>query len=59
MDLGIVASDPSTQAGLSAVRSWAQKEVHDSHSICPFNLNVRSFFSIRLIEMLLPPALHF
>ena len=51
-------SDPSTQAGLSAVRSWAQKEVHDSHSICPFILKVRSFLSIQLIEMP-PPALHF
>ena len=57
-EIGDGGSDPSTQAGLSAVRSWAQKEVHDSHSIRPFNLKVRSFFSIRLIEML-PPALHF
>jgi hypothetical protein len=57
-EIGDGGSDPSTQAGLSAVRSWAQKEVHDSHSICPFVLKVHSFFSIRLIEMP-PPALHF
>ena len=57
-EIGDGGSDPSTQVGLSAVRSWAQKEVHDSHSICPFILKIYTFFSIRLIEMP-PPALHF
>ena len=57
-EIGDGGSDPSTQAGLSAVRSWAQKEVHDSHSICLFVLKFHSFLSIRLIEMP-PPALHF
>ena len=57
-ELGDGGSDPSTQAGLSAVRSWTQKEVHDSHSICPFVLKIHLLFSIRLIEMP-PPALHF
>jgi hypothetical protein len=33
-EIGNGGSDPSTQVGLSAVRSWAQKEVHDSHLIC-------------------------
>ena len=56
-EIGDGGSDPSTQAGLSAARSWAQKEVHldDPHLIC---LKVHLFFSIRRIEMP-PPALHF
>jgi hypothetical protein len=57
-EIGDGGSDPSTQAGLSAARSWAQKEVHDSHLICLFVLEVDLFFSIRHIEMP-PPALHF
>ena len=59
-EIGDGGSDPSTQAGLSAARSWAQKEVHpdDPHLICQFVLKVHLFFSIRRIEMP-PPALHF
>ena len=57
-EIGDGGSDPSTQAGLSAARSWVQKEVHDSHLICQFVLKVHLFFSIRRIEMP-PPALHF
>ena len=57
-EIGDDGSDPSTQAGLSAARSWAQKEVHDSHLICQFVLKVPLFLSIRRIEMP-PPALHF
>ena len=57
-EIGDGLSDPSTQVGLSAARSWAQKEVHDFHLICQFVLNVHLFFSIRLIEMPLP-VLHF
>ena len=57
-EIGDDGSDPSTQAGLSAARSWAQKEVHDSHLICQFVLKVSLFLSIRRIEMP-PPALHF
>lgn len=57
-EIGDGLSDPSTQVGLSAARSWAQKEVHDFHSICQFVLKVHLFFSIRLIEMP-PPVLHF
>ena len=56
-EFGEGGSDPSTQVGLSAVRSWAQDEVHDSHSICQVVLKVR-FYSMRRIEMP-PPALHF
>ena len=57
-EIGDGGLDPSTQAGLSAARSWVQKEVHDSHLICQFVLKVHLFFSIRRIEMP-PPALHF
>ena len=46
-EIGDGGSDPLTQAGLSAARSWVQKEVHDSHLICQFVLKVHLFFSIR------------
>ena len=39
-EIGDGGSDPSTQAGLSAAHSWAQKEVYDSHLICLFVLEV-------------------
>ena len=57
-EIGDGLSDPSTQVGVSAAHSWAQKEVHDFHLICQFVLKVHLFISIRLIEMP-PPVLHF
>ena len=42
-EFGDGSSDSSTQAGLSAVRSWVQPKVYEYHPICQFALNVHSF----------------
>ena len=51
-EFGDGGSDPSTQAGLSAARSWSQSRVCQIHCIV-FRLFICLFLSIRLFETLL------